>query len=134
MRRFTVTMGLAVVAASATLPVILTATPAAAAPQCVLALYYQNNYVPGSDDLSPNCTMGYGAYGNAVRELQTNLNTCYRKGLTVDGDFGGKTRDALKSVQSALGIASDGVYGPQTARAMNHRIVAGGGRCDRITF
>ncbi|SCE80783.1 Putative peptidoglycan binding domain-containing protein [Micromonospora coriariae] len=133
MRRFKVATALAVVVASATLPVVLTASPAAAAPQCVLALYYQNNYVPGSGDLSPNCTMGYGAYGNAVRELQRSLNTCYRKGLTVDGDFGGKTRDALKSVQGSLKISQDGVYGPQTARAMNH-IIAEASGCDRISF
>jgi hypothetical protein len=37
-------------------------------------------------------------------------------------------------VQQALHIADDGVYGPQTARAMSHVIVSGGGACKRITF
>ncbi|MEV6810637.1 peptidoglycan-binding domain-containing protein [Micromonospora sp. NPDC051296] len=120
--------------AAAVLPVVTASPAAAATPQCVLSLYHQNNYVPGNTNLSPNCVMGVGAVGNHVSTLQSSLNNCYRKGLAVDREFGPKTRDALKQVQSSLGIPADGVYGPQTARAMQHTIVAGGGACDRITF
>jgi peptidoglycan hydrolase-like protein with peptidoglycan-binding domain len=112
----TAVAALFVVATSGLVP-LAAASPAAAAPQCVLSLYYQNNYVAGNDDLSPNCQMGVGAYGNHV----------YR-------NFGPLTRDALKRVQRRLGIDDDGVYGPITARAMNHRRANGASGCDRITF
>jgi peptidoglycan hydrolase-like protein with peptidoglycan-binding domain len=122
-----------VLATSGLVPLV-TASPAAAVKQCVLGLYYDNNYVPGDTDLSPSCVMGQGAVSNAVSNLQHSLNDCYRKGLTVDRIFGPRTRTALVEVQRSLGIAADGVYGPQTARAMRHTIVSGGGRCDRISF
>jgi peptidoglycan hydrolase-like protein with peptidoglycan-binding domain len=121
-----------VLAASGLVP-LATASPAAAAPQCTLALYYDNNYVPGNDNLSPNCQMGQGAVSNAVGMLQASLNQCYRKGLREDNVFGPRTRTALVQVQQQLRISDDGVYGPQTARAMNHRIV-GSSLCDRISF
>ncbi len=122
-----------VVATSGLVP-LAAASPAAAAPQCVLSLYYQNNYVAGNDDLSPNCQMGVGAYGNHVYDLQASLNRCYQQGLELDRNFGPLTRDALKRVQRRLGIDDDGVYGPITARAMNHRRANGASGCDRITF
>lgn len=134
MRLSKIAATVAVVAAGGILPMVTASPAAAATPQCVLSLYYQNNYVPGSSNLSPSCVMGYGAQGNAVRTLQTSLNRCYGKGLVVDGIFGTKTRDALKSVQSRLGITVDGVYGPQTARAMNHTIAEVSTGCDRISF
>ena len=34
--------------------------------------------------------------------------------LTVDGDFGAQTGQALKGVQAAFGLAADGLAGPQS--------------------
>ncbi len=58
-----------------------------------------------------------GAKGDVVRELQTFLNG---KGATlrVDGDFGWRTRSALKDYQASLGVKVDGVFGPQTLQAV----------------
>ncbi|HVQ94601.1 MAG TPA: peptidoglycan-binding domain-containing protein [Mycobacteriales bacterium] len=115
---------------------LIPAGPASAAPQCTIDLVWQNAFTPGEDSgsFSPNCQMGRGAHSNAVGELQSALNTCHHKNIAVDNDFGPATQSALISVQRALGISADGVYGPQTARAMSHVIVSGGGACKRITF
>lgn len=58
-----------------------------------------------------------GARGAKVRELQTLL---VRAGypVTVDGDFGPATRDAVKDFQKAQRIARDGVAGPETFRRL----------------
>jgi peptidoglycan hydrolase-like protein with peptidoglycan-binding domain len=115
---------------------LITAGPAAAVPQCTIALVWQNAFVPGEDSgsFSPNCTMGQGSLSNAVAELQDSLNRCHSQNIDVDREFGPRTRAALIATQRDLHISADGVYGPQTARAMSHVIVAGGGRCKRITF
>jgi len=115
---------------------LIPAGPASAAVTCNIGLVWQNAFVPGEDhgSFSPNCVMGQGAHSNAVGNLQGNLNSCHNRNLDVDNEFGPLTRSALISVQRSLGIAADGVYGPQTARAMRHVIVNGGGTCKRVTF
>jgi hypothetical protein len=112
------------------------AAPASAVAYCDIGLVWQNAYVPGNGDLpfSPNCISAQGAGPNgAVQTLQLNLRDCHRKALDPDGHFGPITRRALTDVQKDLRIRADGVYGPQTARAMSHQIVGGGG-CKKITF
>src|SRR5215813_2671362 len=82
--------------------VALPATPAlASTPQCNTSILWQNRFAPGNDDgpFTPSCIMGRGAVSNAVEELQDALNTCYGKGLTMDGDFGPRTETALRQVQ-----------------------------------
>lgn len=54
-----------------------------------------------------------GEYGADVQELQAEL------GVTVDGDFGGKTLAALVSRQRTLGVAADGIAGPATFEALS---------------
>ncbi|MEN3361576.1 MAG: hypothetical protein V7637_5558 [Mycobacteriales bacterium] len=114
---------------------LIPAGPASAVPTCVIDLDWQNAFVPGEDtgSFSPNCEMGQGAVSNAVAELQSTLNQCYHKSLSVDRNFGPLTRSTLIAVQRSLGISADGIYGPQTARAMTHPIVASRS-CKRITF
>lgn len=58
-----------------------------------------------------------GAQGAKVRELQTLL---VRAGypVTVDGDYGPATRDAVKAFQKAQRLARDGVAGPETFRKL----------------
>jgi Putative peptidoglycan binding domain len=115
---------------------LFSAAPASAVPTCTIGLVWQDAFVPGEDSgsFSPNCVMGQGAVSGAVAELQDSLNRCHGRNIAVDRQFGPRTRAALVQTQRELGIAADGVYGPQTARAMSHLIVSGGGRCKRITF
>ena len=63
-----------------------------------------------------NCQLKKGAKNDAVRALQRGLKICYKKSITVDGDFGSATQTALKQVQSKLGVSVDGEYGPQTRK------------------
>lgn len=56
--------------------------------------------------------------GNAVKKLQTNLNTVMKSGLTVDGQFGAKTQAAVIAFQKRYGLEADGIYGPQSAAMM----------------
>ncbi|WP_192843462.1 peptidoglycan-binding domain-containing protein [Aureimonas sp. N4] len=57
-----------------------------------------------------------GAKGACVRELRALL---VRAGepVKVDGDFGQTTRDAVRALQKRLGLAVDGVAGPETMAA-----------------
>ncbi|MFJ8146394.1 peptidoglycan-binding protein [Streptomyces sp. NPDC096048] len=68
--------------------------------------------------LSLNCSMQLGSSGAGVRALQTSLNECYDESLDVDGQFGPRTRDALKRAQAEEDISVDGGYGPQTRNAL----------------
>jgi hypothetical protein len=74
-----------------------------------------------------SCNMVRGTHSEAVRQLQRSLNTCYHKGLAEDADFGGHTETALRQVQTAEHIRSDGQYGPQTRDNMCHAIINDGG-------
>ena len=66
-------------------------------------------------------TLKQGSSGGYVKNLQTELNTWAREldrpdfflGIP-DGQFGPKTAQAVRNVQHALGLASDGIVGPQT--------------------
>lgn len=67
------------------------------------------------------CTLRYGDSGAGVSALQRSLRTCFEKDyVVVDGVFGPRTRDALRSAQSFLGVDVDGVYGYNTRSAMKH--------------
>lgn len=68
--------------------------------------------------LSLNCNMSQGASGAHVKALQLSLNECYGESLILDGDFGPRTRDALKRAQADEDISVDGGYGPQTRNAL----------------
>jgi hypothetical protein len=49
-----------------------------------------------------------------VERLQIDLNDCYLAGLTVDGEYGPDTENAVRAVQAEEGVSQDGDYGPQT--------------------
>jgi peptidoglycan hydrolase-like protein with peptidoglycan-binding domain len=61
-------------------------------------------------------TLREGASGEAVRALQLQLNAKNGAGLTVDGQFGPGTANAVRAFQSHAGIGVDGVVGPTTWR------------------
>ena len=55
-----------------------------------------------------------GSRGDAVKQLQTNLNKLGFNCGTADGIFGVKTEAAVKAFQKAYGLAVDGIAGPAT--------------------
>ena len=68
-------------------------------------------------ELPAHPTLRKGMSGAAVKELQTLLNK-YGYGLTVDGNFGNKTYNALRQYQASNGLTVDGVCGPKTWAAL----------------
>ena len=58
-------------------------------------------------------TISYGSSGNDVKKLQEALN---KKGysLTVDGEFGEKTRNAVRDYQRKNNLTVDGIVGENT--------------------
>ena len=70
-------------------------------------------------------TLSEGDTGPPVRRLQRALA---RLGydVTPDGVYGPGTTAAVRSFQGDAGLDADGAVGPQTARAVNEALAAGG--------
>ncbi|MFJ6215701.1 D-Ala-D-Ala carboxypeptidase family metallohydrolase [Streptomyces sp. NPDC092296] len=69
-------------------------------------------------------TLQQGASGSDVTELQIRVAGWAAAGaqqtyVAVDGAFGAGTAAAVKRFQSAYGLASDGIAGPQTQQVLN---------------
>jgi peptidoglycan hydrolase-like protein with peptidoglycan-binding domain len=82
----------------------------------------------GTNSTPPPATDGMlrqGSKGNAVKALQSDLNTVMKSGLTVDGDFGAATDTALRAFQKKYGLSVDGVYGPASAAVMKAALKGG---------
>ncbi|WP_413092697.1 peptidoglycan-binding domain-containing protein [Streptomyces phaeochromogenes] len=84
-----------------------------------------NYYIPyhssadGGAGAGFNCYVIQGNQGEDVRAIQRSLHWCYGKtGVAVDGIFGSITFNALKDVQSDLGLVPDGEYGDFTSRKL----------------
>ncbi|MBT2400822.1 peptidoglycan-binding protein [Streptomyces sp. ISL-100] len=104
---------------------------AAATPTCDWVASYAGAWVPMyKAGNTVNCNMVRGTNSPAVQKLQHSMNLCYGENLVEDGDFGGKTRDALIRTQQKAGTAADGEYGPNTRKAMLHQAINGG--CIRV--
>ena len=56
----------------------------------------------------------YGSSGSDVEKLQNYLNQVGNYGLTVDGNYGPKTEEAVKKYQSSNNLTVDGIAGDQT--------------------
>lgn len=81
-----------------------------------------SNHSEGTD-VEDNTDFGYrtlrkGSVGADVKELQTLLNVSGAK-LTVDGDFGTKTEEAVKTFQQKNNLTVDGIVGKQTYAALD---------------
>lgn len=79
--------------------------------------YGHPNY-EGSGSNGDSSVLKQGSKGEAVKELQKNLNTIMKSGLVVDGSFGPKTVSAVESFQKKYGLTVDGVFGPKSAAKM----------------
>ncbi|MBC7274932.1 peptidoglycan-binding domain-containing protein [Nocardioides sp.] len=67
---------------------------------------------------TPLCYLNPGHRGAAVKTLQRALNRCYGRSLEVDGIYGEATKAAVKVAQGRHGLFKDGLFGPNTSRAM----------------
>lgn len=63
-------------------------------------------------------TIQRGDHGAAVRRAQRAIRRTPDTGLTVDGDFGPATEQAVRDFQEIRGLAVDGVVGPHTWAAL----------------
>ena len=61
----------------------------------------------------------------AVKTLQSNLNTLTYIGLTTDGNFGDATERAVSYYQQAKGITVDGIAGAVTQQKIKIDIANG---------
>lgn len=66
-------------------------------------------------------TLRKGDTGAEVKKLQKNLNN-FGYHLSEDGDFGGKTFDAVKGFQALTDLDADGIYGPMSAAKMAEKL------------
>jgi hypothetical protein len=64
----------------------------------------------------PGCppTIAYGSSGTWVRELQIQLNAQEGAKLTIDGQFGSLTRQAVYKWQRSHNLSVDGIVGRHT--------------------
>jgi peptidoglycan hydrolase-like protein with peptidoglycan-binding domain len=60
-----------------------------------------------------------------VMELQTGLHTYGYYDGPIDGDYGQSTQDAVKKLQTDLGVTADGKFGPETAQAFQKAVADG---------
>ena len=61
--------------------------------------------------------------GDSVKLLQELLNK-HEFNLTVDGDFGNKTEEAVKQFQKRLNLTVDGIVGSKTFEALQAKYEA----------
>jgi peptidoglycan hydrolase-like protein with peptidoglycan-binding domain len=62
---------------------------------------------------------------DTVTQLQTELQTYGYYTGTIDGVYGAATADAVKTLQTDLGVPADGLFGQETAAAFNQAAADG---------
>lgn len=78
----------------------------------------ESNTNTGNTDINSLPVLKRKSIGDAVKLLQSLLNNAgFDSGIT-DGKFGLKTLGAVKTFQSAKGLAVDGIVGPKTWKAL----------------
>lgn len=69
--------------------------------------------------ISASSILKMGSNGSAVKTLQKNLNTLIKAKLTVDGEFGTATYNAVIKFQTKYKLTADGIVGENTQRKIN---------------
>lgn len=76
------------------------------------SLFLHGDYGTGSADATS--VLRRGAQGEAVRQIQEQLNALGYDTGGMDGIFGASTDKAIREFQAANGLAADGILGPRT--------------------
>ncbi len=63
-----------------------------------------------------------GSKGEDVKALQANLQKLGYVAVTVDGDFGSGTEEAVMQLQKAFGYTIDGMVGDGTLFLINQQL------------
>ncbi|WP_208976511.1 peptidoglycan-binding protein [Polycladidibacter hongkongensis] len=63
-----------------------------------------------------------GCSGDVVHVLQQSLRSLGFGNIEPDGDFGPRTRSAVKTFQQQHGLIADGIVGPQTRKALQQAL------------
>ena len=66
-------------------------------------------------------TVRQGTAGKMAKMCQQQINLIGGQGIAEDGQFGAQLVEALKRVQTALGVGADGVCGARTWQAFRER-------------
>lgn len=69
--------------------------------------------------ISASSILKMGSNGSAVKTLQKNLNTLIKAKLTVDGEFGTATYNAVIKFQMKYKLTADGIVGENTQKKIN---------------
>ena len=69
--------------------------------------------------ISASSILKIGSNGSAVKTLQKNLNTLIKAKLTVDGEFGTATYNAVIKFQTKYKLTADGIVGKNTRKKIN---------------
>lgn len=69
--------------------------------------------------ISASSILKMGSNGSAVKTLQKNLNTLIKAKLTVDGEFGTATYNAVIKFQTKYKLTADGIVGKNTQKKIN---------------
>lgn len=69
--------------------------------------------------ISASSILKIGSNGSAVKTLQKNLNTLIKAKLTVDGEFGTATYNAVIKFQTKYKLTADGIVGENTRKKLN---------------
>lgn len=69
--------------------------------------------------ISASSILKIGSNGSAVKTLQKNLNSLIKAKLTVDGEFGTATYNAVIKFQTKYKLTADGIVGENTRKKIN---------------
>lgn len=72
-----------------------------------------------TQSISASSILKMGSNGSAVKTLQKNLNTLIKAKLTVDGEFGTATYNAVIKFQTKYKLTADGIVGENTQKKIN---------------
>ncbi len=87
------------------------------APSLTDALWYSSQFSPSSTVQAaaleyPGQLLSRGSRGETVAQVQSRL------GIAADGEFGPRTESAVRSFQAGAGLVTDGIVGPLTWGAL----------------